>query len=491
MDYIFQNLEPEKVWRHFWEVLQIPRASKKEAKIADYIVNFARQHNLEVLQDDAGNVLIRKSATKGNEQVKSVVLQAHLDMVCEKNADVVHNFEIDPIKPRIIDGWVKATGTTLGADNGIGIAIILAILSSDDIIHGPIEALFTVDEETGLNGAFALKPDFVKSRILINMDNEKEGEFCIGCAGGIDTNAKFTFERENIPAECLSYKVSIMGLKGGHSGEDINKGRGNANKILVRLLWNAKKNYNLRISDIQGGNLRNAIPREAFATVIIPLAHKERFENFVDEYEKIVRSELSSTEPELRIKIEQVKMPKDIIDKTSVEKILNAFYALPHGVIAMSFEVPGLVETSTNFATIKTLEDSSIGRVITVETSQRSAIESAKKNISDMVVSVFKLAGAEVSQSKGYPGWKPNKNSEILNIVVECYKRLFNKDPQVVAIHAGLECGLIGEKYDGMDMIAIGPTIKNPHSPDEQLEIKSVPLCWDLLLEVLRNITAK
>lgn len=479
-----ENLQPTEVWKYFSEILEIPRPSKKEEKIIEYLLNFAQEQKLEALKDDAGNVLIRKPATKGMEDRASVILQSHVDMVCEKNSDVEHDFDADPINAFIDGEWVTAKGTTLGADDGIGIAAQLAILASTTIKHGPIECLFTVDEETGLTGAFELKPNFFKSQILLNLDSEDEGELFIGCAGGIDTVITFAFETEKVPSDFEAFQIAVTGLKGGHSGDDIDKGLGNSIKIINRFLWKGTNKYDLRISSIDGGNLRNAIPREAFATFVMHKddvkSMKEMFEGFHDD----VISEYQTVEPKLSIKLKPAEMPQWVIDEPTQYDLLNALYACPHGVIAMSKQIPGLVETSTNLASIKIIQDNQI----LVTTSQRSSIDSSRADIANMVESVFRLANANVVHTGGYPGWAPNTNSEILNITKKSYKNLFSVEPIVRAIHAGLECGLFLEKYPTLDMISFGPTIKGAHSPDERINIETTDKFWKLLLDVLENI---
>jgi len=404
-------------------------------------------------------------------------------MVCEKNSDTVHDFENDPIQPYISDGWIKAKGTTLGADDGIGIAAQLAILESKTIEHGPIECLFTVDEETGLSGAFALKTDFLKGKILLNLDSEDEGQLYIGCAGGKDTTATFTFHKEKVSHNSIAFKIMVSGLKGGHSGDDINKGLANSNKLLNRLLWKCSQ-FGIRISTIDGGNLKNAIPREAYAIITIPESSKDNLLTFVSEYEKIIHNEFKATESNIKITCELTTLPDFIIDSQTTDNLLNALYACPHGVISMSAEMPDLVETSTNLASIKMADNN----LIRICTSQRSSVASSKQDITDMVASVFLLANARIQHGEGYPGWQPNLNSEILKITKNSYNNLFNIEPKVLSIHAGLECGLIGEKYPDMDMISFGPTIKGVHSPDEKLNIESVKKFWDLLVEVLKSI---
>lgn len=477
------KLQPEIVWYYFGEILKIPRPSKKEEKIAKYIIQFGHDHNLETIQDEIGNILIRKPATRGKEKLKPVILQSHLDMVCEKNQDTDHDFEKDPIETYIEDGWVKARGTTLGADDGIGIATQLAILEATDIEHGPVECFFTIDEETGLTGAFGLKPGFLKGNILLNLDSEDEGELFIGCAGGIDTLANLPFKKENIPEDCEALTIRVAGLKGGHSGDDINKGLGNANKILNRILLSGTEKYNIRLSVFDGGNLRNAIAREAYAIVMVPENNKEKFINNIKAFEKVIKAELRITEPDVVITVEPAKKPSYVMDPDSQYKLINAIYACPHGVIAMSADIPDFVETSTNLASVKTEND-----FIRITTSQRSSVEPAKKDVCNMVTSVFKLAGAKVTHSDGYPGWTPDPNSEIVALTAKLYQQLFNQAPKVLAVHAGLECGLIGDKYPEMDMISYGPTLRGVHSPDERLNIDTVQKFWDLTLEILKNI---
>jgi dipeptidase D len=478
------NLKPLEVWKFFTEILEIPRPSKKEEKIIQYLVDFGKKHNLETHRDEAGNVLIRKPAVKGMENRRAVVLQSHIDMVCEKNSDVAHDFNVDPIQAFIDDGWVKAKGTTLGADDGIGIAAQLAILASKNIKHGPIECLFTVDEETGLTGAFEMKPDFFESKILLNLDSEDEGELFIGCAGGVDTVITFAYETEKVPSNFKAFKLSVIGLKGGHSGDDIDKGLGNSLKIINRFLWKGTNKYDLRLANLDGGNLRNAIPREAFAVFVVHNDDVKSLLEYFESFKNDVWGELSFTEAGMKITIEETNLPDWVIDEPTQYDLLNALYACPHGVIAMSKQIPGLVETSTNLASVKFIQDNQI----LVTTSQRSSIDSAKTDIANMVESVFRLANAHVVHSEGYPGWAPNTNSEILGITKTSYQKLFGVEPIVRAIHAGLECGLFLEKYPYLDMISFGPTIKGAHSPDERLNIETTVKFWDLLLDVLESI---
>lgn len=479
-----ENLHPHLLWKYFLEICEIPRPSKKEEKITAYLLEFAQKQGLEARRDEIGNVVIFKSATPGKENVKPVVLQSHTDMVCEKHSNVEHNFDTDPIIPRIEEGWVKANGTTLGADDGIGIASQLAILASNDIEHGPIECIFTVDEETGLTGAFEMKPGFFTGKTLLNLDSEDEGELFIGCAGGVDTLATFVYDKRPVPSGYVAFRMEVKGLLGGHSGDDIHKGHGNSIKILNRFLWKSNMKYDICLSEIGGGNLRNAIPRESKALFTIDPSYVQSLKADFKEFAQEVKDELALTDSGVVLTLEEAALPETAICESVQFDLLNALYSCPNGVIAMSFEMPGLVETSTNLASVK-MEDAD---KIVVTTSQRSSVNSAKVDISQMVESVFRLANASVVHSDGYPGWKPNTNSEILRITEKAYKKLFGEKPIVRAIHAGLECGLFLEKYPELDMISFGPTIRGAHSPEERLDIQSTQKYWDLLLEVLREV---
>jgi dipeptidase D len=481
------TLKPADVWRYFSEILSVPRPSKHEEKIVAYLETFARNHKLEFKRDAVGNVLICKNASPGYEDRQTVVLQSHIDMVCEKNSDKEHDFFNDPIESFIENGWVKAKGTTLGADDGIGVAAQLAILSDKSLSHGPIECLFTVDEETGLTGAFGLEPDFLKGKILLNLDSEDEGELFIGCAGGKDTVAKMPFSWEKSPDNFDPLVIEVSGLKGGHSGDDIHKGLGNANKILTRILWMLSHETGARLFDISGGNLRNAIAREAQAKVFIDKSLIDKSLQIAEELANKISAELAVTEPNLRIRISiGTEHPGWVVALSDQKKLLNSLYACPHGVIAYSQTIPGFVETSTNLASVRMHKDH-----WEITTSQRSSVESAKEDVANMVAACFALAGADIKQSNGYPGWAPNPSSAIRELTVKSYVKLFGSQPLVKAIHAGLECGLIGDKYPGMDMISYGPTIKGAHSPDERLEIVSVQKFWDLTLEILKEIPKK
>lgn len=477
------NLKPERLWYYFNEITKIPRPSKSEEKIAAYIVNFGKSHYLETLTDDIGNILIRKPATAGKENVRMVVLQSHIDMVCEKNNDVIHDFENDPIKTWIDGEWLKAKGTTLGADDGIGVAAQLAFLEAGDIKHGPVECLFTVDEETGLTGANELNPGFLKSKILLNLDSEDEGEIFIGCAGGRGSIAYYPYQSAVVPTHHTAFRIDVKGLQGGHSGDDIHRGLGNANKILVRLLWTLHSTMNIAVAYIDGGKKHNAIPREAFAIITVSSVKSSDILNNVKIFDDIIKSELKTVEKNVEITCEPAEIPAAILNPNIQSKLLKSLYACPNGVIRMSDDLDGLVETSTNLASIKTNPD----QIIAV-TSQRSSVASGLDDICNMVKCTFLLGGAKVEQGDGYPGWNPNVNSEILGITRDTYTRLFHNEPKVKAIHAGLECGLIGEKYPDMDMISFGPTVKGVHSPDERLHIDSVRKFWELLIEILRSI---
>ncbi|MCF6365703.1 MAG: aminoacyl-histidine dipeptidase [Bacteroidales bacterium] len=478
------DLKPTEIWKYFDEITKIPRPSKKEEKIIQYLLDFAKKHNLEAEKDEVDNIIIRKPATPGKENSETVILQSHSDMVCEKNADTVHDFDNDPIQTYIDGDWVKAKGTTLGGDDGIGIAATLAVLASNDIKHGPIEALFTADEETGMTGAFGLQPGFMKGKILINLDSEDEGELFIGCAGGMDTVAEFKYSTKLVPQESVAYKISVTGLNGGHSGDEIDSGLGNANKILNRLILTASKKFNVRLADFNGGNLRNAIAREAFGIITVKEKNEAEFKKLIFELSENIKNEFSVTEKNLSIALENVELPEFVISKKVQRRLMHSLYACWHGVYAMSSDMPGLVETSTNLASVKFIEDN----YIRIETSQRSSVESGKYDMAQTVASVFKLAGAKVTQGDGYPGWKPNTDSKIMKITETSYKKLFNVKPDVKAIHAGLECGLFLEKYPYLDMISFGPTIKGAHSPDERMNIPTVQKFWDLLADVLENI---
>lgn len=477
-------LQPQPLFNYFEDICQVPRPSKKEAKIRQFLLDFAKKHGLKAKHDEIGNVLISKPASPGRENAPTVILQTHMDMVCEKNSDKIFDFENDAIEPVISDGWVKANGTTLGADDGIGIAAQLAVLTSREIKHGPVECLITVDEETGLTGAFALQPGFMSGKILLNLDSEDDGEIFIGCAGGLDTMANFRYSKKRAPANSVALKFRILGLLGGHSGDDIHKNRGNAIKILTRFLWNAARRFKVQLAEFNGGNLRNAIAREAFAVVSVAENEKKELMTYFNKFAGEIKYEFEKNEPYLRLKSEETDLPGFVLEFDTMEKLLNALYACPHGILEMSTRMKGMVETSTNLASVKFLENDKI----VVTTSQRSELESRKYLAAEMVESVFQLAGAEVTHTDGYPGWTPNPDSEILDIMVKTYKKLFGVKPVVRSIHAGLECGLFLQKYPELDMVSFGPTIKGAHSPDERLNINTTEKFWKHLVDVLDEI---
>ena len=483
MGNVLGHLEPKLVWNHFEEICKYPRPSKKEEKIAEYVVSVGKRLGLQTEKDKFGNIIIRKPATPGKENLKTVALQGHIDMVCESNRGVEHDFDNDPIQPYVDGDWVKAKGTTLGADNGIGVAAALAVLEAKDIEHGPIECLFTLDEETGLTGASSLKKGWLKADILINMDSEELGTIFIGCSGGKNTAAKFKAKLEKAPKNYSSFELKVAGLKGGHSGLEIHVGRGNATKILNRLIFEYSEENTIRLASINGGNKHNAIPREAFAVVAVPKKDEKKLKKFVSKYNDRVKAEYAAVEPDLKVSLGKHAMPEKVMDEKSQRKLVNAIYAVPHGVTKMSNDIPGLVETSNNLAVVET-----VGKHVNIVTSQRSSVASENVDITNMVTSVFLLAGAEVSYGDGYPGWKPDINSGILKVFKSTFTRMYGKEPEVTAIHAGLECGIIGEKYPGMDMISFGPTMFGVHSPDEKLQISTVPEFYNQLTNVLKNI---
>lgn len=480
------NLEPKVIWKNFYSLTQIPRPSKHEDEIQDFMVKFGKNLGLETIKDEAGNVIIKKPATPGMEDRKGLVLQGHLDMVPQKNSDKDHNWKTDPIDA-IIDGdWVTADGTTLGADNGMGVAAAMAILEATDIVHGPIEALFTSDEETGMTGAFGLKPGLLDGDILMNMDSEDEGELYIGCAGGTNANAEFEYTTVEVPANMKAYKLALTGLKGGHSGVDIPLQRGNSNKLLNRFLRSAACKFGLRLASIDGGSLRNAIPRESFAYVVVEADKAAEFEAQIPKCEAVYKAELEKTEPFMTFTCEAAALPQNLIDEATQKALINAVYACPNGVIRMSDSMEGLVETSINLAIVK-----SNGKKITVLSLIRSSVDSAKNDLENMVESVFQLAGAKFWIDGQYPGWKPNVDSPILKTMSSIYNNKYGVIPKVTAIHAGLECGLLGGAYPNWDMISFGPTIRFPHSPDEKVNIESVQKFWDFTLETLKMTPKK
>jgi len=475
------ELSPKPLWSIFADLCSIPRPSKHEEKVVQYVIGFAQKHGLEFYNDKAGNVIIRKKATPGKEGAKPIILQAHVDMVPQKNSATQHDFLTDPIQAYVDGEWVKARGTTLGSDNGIGVAAAMAVLQSNDLVHGPLEVLLTIDEETGMTGAFNIEPDSLKGKTMINLDSEDEGELYIGCAGGLNTSARIPVKWENVSGNFKAYKLNLTGLKGGHSGLDINLGRGNANKLMNRFLWNASREFGVKIASLEGGTLRNAIPREAFAVIAVPGDAVSKFEKGISDFEQTLKTELGSIETDLSFNAESCELPKQVVENKSQANFLNAIYVIPNGAVRMIAEMPEVVETSTNLAIIK-LKETELELMCLL----RSSVDSAKMDLANAMTAVFELSGAAVAHDGAYPGWKPNVNSPILSTMAEVYQKKFGKKPEVKVIHAGLECGIIGDKYPGMDMVSFGPTIRHPHSPDEKVNIPTVQKFWDFLVETLK-----
>ncbi len=478
------KLEPKEVWKNFVELTKIPRPSKKEAEIIKFMENWAEEKGLEHITDEVGNVIVRKPATKGYENRKGIILQGHLDMVPQKNNDTEHDFEKDPITAYIDGEWVTAKGTTLGADNGMGVAAAMAVLEAENLEHGPIEVLMTIDEETGMTGAFNLKPGLLKGDILMNLDSEDEGELYIGCAGGIDVTAYFKYKEEKTPKKHKAYKITVTGLKGGHSGVDIPLQRGNANKIIFRFLNNLSEKTKLRLASVTGGDMRNAIPREAVA--VITVKDENKLKKYIEDFNKIIKSELKAVDAGVEIKAEECKIPGSVIQNKVAKKLIKAICAAPHGALRFIDEMPEIPETSTNLGIVKS-EDG----VITVANLVRSSSDSAKEALAKDIKALFKLAGAKIKFSGEYPGWKPDFESPILSAMKKSYNEKYGKIPEVKIIHAGLECGVLGATYPNWDMISFGPTIRFPHSPDEKVHIESVAKFWDFLKETLKNVPEK
>ena len=481
-----RNLEPKGLWKNFYSLTQIPRPSKKEEKVVAFVKEFGEKLGLETIVDKVGNVIIRKPATPGYEDRMGVILQAHLDMVPQKNSDKVHDFEKDPIETRIENGWVKANGTTLGADNGVGAAAAMTVLESTDLVHGPIEALFTIDEETGMTGANALESGVLKGDILINTDSETEGELYVGCAGGIDTCGYFTPKFEEVPAGSKAFQLVVKGLKGGHSGMDIILGRANANKVMNELLAYATEKMDARVADIQGGSLRNAIPRESFVTVTVSEDKAEELAAFVSQFETMKKEQFAAVEPDMSITIAPAEMPAQVMDKATIANIIEAVAKYPNGVIAMSKDFEGTVETSSNLAIVKLID----GKVMTASL-QRSLVDASKDVLAAEMRELLEKCGAVAESTGSYPGWKPNINSPILHTMKKVYEEKYGKTPKIMVIHAGLECGILGSKYPNWDMISFGPTLVFPHSPDEAIKIDTVPLFWEFMTETLKNVPVK
>ncbi len=478
-----RSLEPKDVWRNFADLNAVPRASKKEERVIKFMMDFGENLGLETFKDEVGNVIIRKGPSPGMEHRKTVVLQSHLDMVHQKNSDTVFDFETQGIEMYVDGDWVRAKGTTLGADNGLGVATIMAILESTELEHPALEALFTIDEETGMTGAMGLKGGLLKGEILLNLDTEEDDEIDIGCAGGIDITATRSYLEEVTADDMTAYKISVKGLQGGHSGMDIHKGLGNANKIMNRLLFEGFEHFELRISQINGGGLRNAIPRESFAVIVVAGDKKEAFKRDFDKKILNIKKELASVEQDMEILMEITLLPEKVMESEVQELTLKAIYGAHNGVYAMSRDMEDLVETSNNMARVH-IENGTI-RIACLT---RSSVESAKMDLANSLKATFQLAGFEVVFSGSYPGWQPNPSSEILTVLREKYKELFKSEPEVVACHAGLECGILGRNYPEMDMISYGPTILGAHSPDERASITSVQKFWTFTREILKNI---
>ena len=481
-----KNLEPQALWNHFADLNAVPRPSKKEERVVAFMMEFGKRLGLETIKDSIDNVIIKKPATPGMEDRVTVVLQSHLDMVHQKNGDTVFDFDQQGIEMLIEGDWVTANGTTLGADNGIGVATIMALLESTDIPHPALEALFTIDEETGMTGAIHVDPTNISGTILLNLDTEDDDELSIGCAGGIDTNSTYTYTNEAVATSSSALEITIKGLLGGHSGMDIHRGRGNANKLMTRIVRHLLDHTSVRIASFDGGSLRNAIPREAKATIIFEATEKEKVESLITAFVQSLKVEFSTVEKALVISFESVSTPNSAVNSTETIQFVDVLYAVVNGVYRMSPDIDGLVEASSSLARV-IIKDGSF----TTQSLQRSSVESTKKDVANMVKSSFELIGCEVIQNGDYPGWSPNAHSPILTIMKDLYIQRYNEEPKIKACHAGLECGILGKHFPKMDMISFGPNIRAAHSPDEKVQISSVQKYWGYLLETLTNIPAK
>lgn len=479
-----RTLEPKALWNNFADLNAVPRGSKKEERVIQFMVDFGKKLNLETIVDPVGNVIIKKPASKGMENRKTVVMQSHLDMVHQKNSDTIFDFDTEGIKMKIVGDWVKAEGTTLGADNGLGVAAIMSVLASKDIKHPAIEALFTIDEETGMTGAMGLQAGYLNGEILLNLDTEEDDEIDIGCAGGIDITAENAYNEVHTPSNSYGYSIAVTGLNGGHSGMDIHKGLGNANKIMNRILYEVQDA--IRISEINGGSLRNAIPRESFAIISVYNSQKDIFTKTIKKIIKEIKTEFKTVDPNLEIEFKEIEAPKKVMTSISQTTLLKTLYAAHNGVYRMSHDMADLVETSNNVARVIVKDE-----LIKILCLTRSSVESSKKDLANALKSTFEMAGYNVSLSGSYPGWKPDVASPILKVLTENYEKLFNEKASVVACHAGLECGILGTNYPEMDMISFGPTIQGAHSPDERANIKSSQKFWKFLLTILENIPLK
>jgi len=479
-----RDLQPAEIWKNFADLNAVPRPSKKEERVIQFMVDFGKGLGLETHTDKIGNIIIKKAATPGMENRETVILQSHVDMVHQKNADTDFDFETEGIRMRVDGDWVKAEGTTLGADNGIGVATIMGLLASNDIAHPALEAMFTVDEETGMTGAMELEPDYYEGKILLNLDTEDDDELSIGCAGGIDTNTRYAYTSEATPADVKSYQLKLRGLMGGHSGMDIHKGRANSNKLMGRLLYDVPVSCFLH--EFDGGSLRNAIPREATAIVSVPSAVSEQFESYVNEKTATFVAEYTPVENHITLSLESVDSPAQMVSAADTQKILQTIYAVHNGVFKWSLSFDDLVETSSSLARVIVKDG-----VYLTQSLQRSSVESTKSDVANAVKSAFELIGASIEQTGDYPGWEPNPNSAILNIMAEMYRNKYQEEPQIKACHAGLECGILGKHLPDVDMISFGPNIRHAHSPDECVQISSVQKFWDFLLDVLKNTPEK
>lgn len=476
-------LEPKSLWNHFADLNAVPRPSKKEERVIQFIKDFGESLGLETIVDHIGNVVIRKPATSGMEHKKKIVLQSHLDMVHQKNADVDFDFLTEGIKMRVKGDWVDAEGTTLGADNGIGVATIMAILTSEDIPHPAIDALFTIDEETGMTGALELKGGLLEGEILLNLDTEDDDELTIGCAGGIDITASGSYSVSTVPDGYSFHKLVVRGLSGGHSGMDIHKGLGNANKIMNRLLSEISKDCDIKINSIDGGGLRNAIPRESVCRFAVSNFNEAQLKKIVSEQAAIISAEYGTTDPDMRIELTDTEAFEKYVESGKIKQLIRAIYACPSGIYRMSPDIDGLVQTSNNLARV--LIENGTYKILCLT---RSSVDTEKKDLMNQIQSVFELIGANVEFSGSYPGWKPNPNASIISVMTKLYKDIFKEDPKVAACHAGLECGILGTNYPSMEMISFGPNIRGAHSPDEKVQISSVQKFWNYFLETLRNI---
>ena len=481
-----RTLLPKELWNNFADLNAVPRASKKEEQVIQFILDYGKKLQLETYKDDVGNVIIKKPATQGLENKETVVLQSHLDMVHQKNADTDFDFATQGINMIIENDWVKAKGTTLGADNGIGVASIMTILAADNIPHPPIEALFTIDEETGMTGALGLVAGLLKGKILLNLDTEDDRELTIGCAGGIDVTASGNYETAKCPPDVKGFLIKITGLTGGHSGMDIYKGRGNSNKLMNRLLLNAAEQFGLQIHSIDGGGLRNAIPRESTASVVIPAKNVESFNSFIQDQVQMYKTEYRSTDPKLSLLTEHIEIPSTVLPAAFQYKLLRSVHACPNGIFRMSPDIAGLVQTSNNVARVLVKDGSYSILCLT-----RSAVDSEKMDLALTIRSAFELAGAEVTFGGSYPGWTPNPDASIVKMMSDLYTERTNEKADVNACHAGLECGIIGKNYPDMEMISFGPNIHGAHSPDEKVQVSSVQKYWEFLLETLKRIPEK